>query len=125
MVIFDPPHLWGKKIGDYLGTIRNREEAKAFYPERSKGSTYYGWDKYQTKSALLGFINRAQKEFARVLMENGVLWLKWNECGIPYRNISSLFRDWDEMLKFKVQSRFQTRGKTQTWWIMFMKKFVV
>ena len=120
-IFFDPPHNWGKDIGDYRSTIRNKAEAKKFHSDRVKGSTYYGWDKYSSRGQLVGFIHRAQEEFQRIIMDDGMLWVKWNEMRIPWRNLMPLFKDWKEVLKFRVCSPQQTKGSHQTWWIALMK----
>jgi len=127
-IFFDPPHGWGKKTGRTYTAIRNIEEYKN-YPWLGKNTEkrnknviqYYGWDKYQTKTALLGFINKAQQEFYRILRKDGVLWVKWNECNISLKKIIPLFKKWNIMLRVPVCAR-QKQGKKRTYWVMFMKK---
>jgi len=127
MVFFDPPHGWGKKTGGSFTAIRNLKDYYNYkwLKEEQKtprnNVTYYGWDKYQTKTQLLGFIHKAQKEFLRVLRDDGVLFLKWNECSLSLSKILPFFKDWIEMMRIPVHAPRQQWGKTRTYWIMFMK----
>ena len=74
----------------------------------------------ETKTALLGFIHKAQIEFQRILYDYGMLWVKWSEYSIPIDNIKPFFKDWEEMLS--LQLKRSPRGKTDSYWLMFMKK---
>jgi len=80
---------------------------------------YYGIDKYATKSELLGFINRAQKEFFRILSDGGCLWFKWSENRATLQGILPLFKNWDVMLKIPVE--YSGKSAKRTWWVMLMK----
>ncbi len=121
-IFFDPPHGWGRKLGTSATTIRSKRD-QANYPWKApRGLMYWGWDKYKSKSALLIFIHKAQKEFQRILMDDGLLWVKWCEVNMPLHKVLPLFRNWDEMLRFQIQSPYQTYGSSQTYWVMFMKK---
>jgi len=119
-IFFDPPHGWGKQIGRSATALRNKSDRETYPWKAPHGLMYWGWDKYHTKTQLLSFIHKAQKEFSRILKNDGMLWVKWNECNIPLRKILPLFRDWNEMLRFPIAS--QAVGDSQTYWIMFMKK---
>jgi len=126
-VFFDPPHWWGQRTGENFFTCRNMEESKAFTSkygmrDRSSSVTYYGTDRYKTKTELLSFIHKAQKEFQHILTDNGILWLNWSEVKLPLSRIIAFFRDWDEMLRFSIKSPYQIIGESQSYWIMFMKK---
>ena len=73
MIFFDPPHGWGKKLGNNIYTCRTTEEFIEYrkkYDLNRWGNKpiYYGLDKYQSKSELLSFIHKAQKEFYRILV---------------------------------------------------------
>lgn len=126
-IFFDPPHWWGQKTGENFFTCRNMEESKAFTSkygmrDRSSSVTYYGTDKYRTKTQLLSFLHKAQTEFMRILTDNGVLWLNWSEVKLPLSSVMTFFRDWDEMLRLPIGSQLQTLSDAQNWWVMFMKK---
>lgn len=124
-IFFDPPHGWGKKPGLSQTAMRNRKDYENYPWKPPNWGPYYGWDKYKNKQSLLIFIHKAQKEFHRILQDDGVLWLKWNECNIPLSRVLPFFKDWVEMMRIEVGSRRQTIGKTQTYWLLFMKNFVV
>jgi hypothetical protein len=120
-IFFDPPHGWGEEPGETQISCRNLRELRARRPNRN-GLCYYGWDKYGSRSQLIAFIYRAQKEFQRILADDGILWFKWNECMIPVSKVTALMNDWKLMMKIAVESPFQNMGKrTQSWWLLFIK----
>ncbi len=121
-IFFDPPHGWGKDPNRSWTTIRNMKEREEYPWKPPSQLSYWGWEKYKSKSALLAFIHKAQKEFNRILTPDGILWVKWNEVNIPLSPILPLFRNWDEMMRLTIGSKNQTLGETQTYWVMFMKK---
>jgi hypothetical protein len=119
-IFYDPPHLWG-----------NKEGYTPFYPKEYKkwasehkpfAFTYYGWDKYQSREALIAHIYRAQKEFARIIKPNGLLWLKWNETRIPLNRILTIFAEWHVLLILRINDITQTWGTAQTFWVCLTKK---
>ena len=116
-IFFDPPHKYGhtKNTGIHQTPSRILQKEKW-----GNTGSYYGFDKYATKIALLGFINKAQLEFMRILSDDGILWFKWAEIVSPLNNILPLFRDWDVMMKHEVA--YRGKVKTRTWWVAFMKK---
>jgi len=123
MVFFDPPHWWGDKVGTMFYTCRNDEDKKELIKKHGDGGySYYGTDKYPTKSALLSFIHKAQEEFYRIMKNDGVLWLIWSEAKIPLFKILPFFKNWDELIRLQVSNTHQTLSSVQNWWIMFMKK---
>ncbi|GAI63776.1 unnamed protein product, partial [marine sediment metagenome] len=70
---------------------------------------YYGWDVYKTRQALIRHIIKAQKEFHRILTDDGLLWLKWNELEIKLLNILGIFQQWDELMRLYVESPLQRK----------------
>jgi len=125
-IFFDPPHQWGDKTADQIYTCRNKKEHDAFmkkwgFKQFKKVPTYYGTDKYKTRTQLLSFIHKAQKEFYRILSINGMLWVKWCDARIPLGKILPFFKDWHEMMRLEIGSKKQTLSESQTYWILFMK----
>jgi hypothetical protein len=125
-IFFDPPHGWGKKPGQGIYECRNEEEYRAYKKKYNldrwgNKAVYYGWDKYKTKNDLIQFIFDSQREFTRILKDNGMLWLKWNETKIPIEDVLSLFHDWTEMLRLPIGSPKQKFGSQQTYWVLFLK----
>lgn len=119
-IFYDPPHTYGVK-GDYHSYPHRSMEYFMRWKDRAI-PRYYGWDRYLTKSALIKAIYDAQKEFQRILKDDGLLWLKWNDMRIHLNKILTLFTDWRVMLKMFVKAPSQTRGKHQTYWIALEKK---
>jgi len=126
-IFFDPPHIWGDKPGENLYSLRNLKEQKRFYEKRNFKAIpwgrqpYYGSDKYQSKSELLLFIHKAQREFYRIIKKDGMLWVKWNETKLKMGKIVPFFKNWNLMLIFPISSPLQRLGDKQTYWLMFMK----
>ena len=120
IILFDPPHQWGSKEG-----------YQPFYPKEYKkwaakhkpfAFTYYGWDKYKTRLSLIKHIYRAQLEFQRILKDDGILLLKWNEMRISLRRILTIFYEWNELMRLAITDPTQTWGNKQTYWIILSKK---
>jgi hypothetical protein len=119
-IFYDPPHQI-RDTGSYFvypDAARFRMKWKGY----GKIPRYYGGDKFKTKTALIAHIYYAQKEFMRILKNDGLLWLKWNDIEIPLRRILILFEDWNEMLRHYVKSPIGTGSKHQTYWICFSKR---
>ena len=119
-VFYDPPHTWGNKT-DFHSYPRRTEE----YTEKWKDKAiprYYGWDIYDTRSELAKHIYRAGREFHRILKDDGLLWVKWNEMSIDMYHILSLLDAFLLILRIYVSAPTQTRGKHQTYWLCMKKK---
>lgn len=123
-IFFDPPHWWGDKIAENIYTLRNWDDANHFNKKygTNRHVSYYGTDKFQTKTQLLIFLNKASKEFYRILASNGMLWVKWVDAKIDLGKILPFFRDYDEVLRIHIGSPKQTSSNIQAYWILFMKK---
>jgi len=118
-IFYDPPHYWGNAV--HYFSFPNRELRQTVFPDTSGIPTYYGWDKYKTKSGLIKSIYQAQKEFWRVLKKDGLLWLKWNELAIELRKILAIFNRWRVMMTLYIQDPTHTAGKHQTYWVCLCK----
>ena len=112
-IFYDPPYA----LNDYHEYFINQP-----HEQQQKIKTYYGTDKIKSKSQMIKTVFEGQKEFQRILKPNGLLWLKWNDAVTPLRNIMGLFREWNELLRLHIKSPFQTKGKSQTYWVCFEKK---
>ncbi len=124
-IFFDPPHWWGDETGENYFACRNDADEMKLqkrYGIRARKAAYYGADKFKSKSELLVFIHKAQKEFCRILKDEGILWLNWSEVKIPLGKILPFFRNWDEMIRLTIGSKAQSLGDFQNYWVMFMKK---
>jgi len=123
-IFFDPPHWWGDKIAENIYTLRNWDDAHAFNKRygTNRHVSYYGTDKFKTKTQLLRFLNKASKEFFRILASNGMLWMKWVDAKIDIDKILPFFKEWDEVLRIHVGSPRQTNSDMQAYWLLLMKK---
>lgn len=119
-IFYDPPHGWGEG-----STFYKYPDSKSF-KERWQGygevPRYYGWDKFKMKTQLIHHIYNAQKEFCRILKDDGLLWFKWNEVKIPLRKVLPVFDRWAVLLFLYIKSPTQTAGTKQTFWICMTKK---
>lgn len=119
-VFFDPPHGWGEGHPFYkYPDARSFKEKWQGYGDIPR---YYGWDKLKNQHELIVYLWRAQREFHRILKDDGVLWLKWNTQLISIHRVLSIFEDWIIMLELPVKAPTQTAGKSQTYWVCLMKK---
>jgi len=118
-IFYDPPHSWGN-IGHYHTYPRRTKE----YFEKWHDTAiprYYGWDKYKSATELVLHIVKAQEEFGRILKDEGLLWLKWNEMSISLYRILSLLNSWQLLLKLYITDPSQTAGKHKTYWLCMEK----
>ena len=119
-IFYDPPHTWGG--GVYFFSFRNEAERAKIYPHVHGVPTYYGWDKYKTREGLISHIHRAQLEFYRILKDDGILWLKWNEMSIPLNRVLVIFNQWLVLMKLYVNDPTHTAGTAQTFWVCMCKE---
>jgi len=119
-IFYDPPHDYGDKPFDFnMGKVAVH---KQWLRKKPFGHTYYGWDIYKTKRELIAHIWRAQKEFQRILRDDGLLWVKWCEIRLSLKRLLNIFADWRLLMKIHVKSPTQTWGNKQTYWLLFEKK---
>lgn len=119
-IFYDPPHGWGEGHPFY-----KYPDAKSF-KEKWKGygdiPRYYGWDKYKSQQELLVHLYKAQREFHRILKDDGMLWLKWNTTLISIHRILAIFDLWFVMLDLRIRAPTQTAGNSATYWVAMMKE---
>jgi len=119
-IFFDPPRTYRANHPTYLNV--SKRIRKAIHRYKPFADVYYGWDKYKNRQELIAFIYRAQKEFLRILRDDGLLRLKWCEVDIPLHNILAIFQNWRILLKLNIEDPTHTFGKGQTYWICMCKK---
>lgn len=119
-IFYDPPHNWGGAT--HYFSFPSKRERKEVFPNASGVPTYYGWDKYKTRHALIRHIYNAQSEFKRILHPTGLLFLKWNEMRIPIHRILSVFHDWLELMRLYVNDPSHTAGQHQTYWVILTQR---
>jgi len=122
MIIFDPPHQWTTKGTTSIPVYSIPQGKKHAMLLGVKGHTYYGIEQYSSKTELIKYIYNAQKEFKRVLKDDGVLLFKWCEVEIKVNRILGVFQDWRELMRLPIKSPFQVAGVQQTYWVMMEKK---
>jgi hypothetical protein len=118
-IFYDPPHTFG--IYDHYHSYP-RSTPEYFEKWHDKAiPRYYGWDKYKTSNELSIHIYKAQEEFYRILKDDGLLWLKWNEMSKKLSRILGLFQSWNVLMQLYVKNPSQTAGKWQTYWVCLEK----
>ncbi len=119
-IFYDPPHAYGVHTGRHVHP--SKAAAVEVGAEPNEVSCYYGWDKYETQMALINHIHKAQKEFKRILKDDGLLWLKWNEVTMQTGTIMNLFDGWTEVMRILVSQAVRPAGTRSTYWICLSKK---
>ena len=119
-IFYDPPHSWRSY------TSRHSYPSKALlrskYPSKKSTPQYYGWDKYDSRQAIIKHIHLAQVEFQRILKDDGLLWFKWSEVELTLRRVLVLFDDWIKLMILYISDPTQTAGNVQTYWVCLCKK---
>jgi len=119
-IFYDPPHDIGRDDSDLLGMGKLRlKEAKR---SEHRLHTYYGLHYIKTVNDMIKMLYHAQKELHRILKQDGLLWLKWNEVKMPLKRILRIFTDWTVLLEINLSDPTHTMGKKQTYWICLTKK---
>ena len=118
-IFYDPPHGW--EYEPFMHYTKGVPPDERYPPEEWKKQTYYGWMQYKNQQSLIVHIYKAQKEFHRILTDDGLLWVKWNECRIKIDRVLALFEDWDKLMKIKVEDPTHTKGWQNTWWVVMAK----
>jgi hypothetical protein len=119
-IFFDPPYFITTGKFFWINPdirVRNKNEKP-----RKQTPTYYGTNIYKNRSQLIKFIYNAQKEFLRILRDDGLLWLKWNDYETPLHNILAIFKNWQILLKLYINDPYKTTEGGKTYWICLCKK---
>lgn len=119
-VISDPPHFYNDKSSFYA--FPDKETYQLKFKGYGDIPRYYGGDKYKTQTQLLGYVHRLQKECYRILKDEGLLWLKWNETYITINTVLALFDNWNVLLQIPVRLSNPNRTEKQTYWMCLCKK---
>lgn len=127
-VFYDPPHAWGFESNIFSSPNIDiaRKKNPKMYENVNRVPTYYGIEKYKTRSALVAYIYRTEKELYRVLKSDGCLWLRWSHLKeMDTDRILGIFSNWECCTKHELDSPQQTRSECKSLWLMLMKKPMV
>jgi len=119
-IFFDPPHDYGRDDSDILGM--SRIQKKYAKKTEKRLHSYYGWKYVPTRVEMIKLLYNAQKEFHRILKNDGLLWLKWCELKFTIDRVLAIFHEWTELLRVPVTSTSHTMGQAQTYWICLTKE---
>lgn len=118
-IFYDPPHDFGAPPFDH--TLKLTPETVEYIKHHPFCTTYYGWDKYKNQQALIVHIYKAQKEFYRILADDGLLWFKWTEIKVSLHKVLSLFCDWHVLIEINIADPTRTWGKKKVFWVCMTK----
>ena len=119
-IFYDPPHQWGKS--DNPCPTYPSEIKKYYQKHKPFAFTYYGLDKYKTRESLIAHVWRAQTEFYRILKDDGLLMLKWNECAILMRRIEQAMPLFQTIMRLTIADPSHTYGTATTYWLVMVKQ---
>lgn len=119
-IFYDPPHDWGLP-SLYWGFASEKEKQERF--KDFKGiPAYYGTEIYEKREELVLHIFKAQREFYRILKDDGLLWFKWNETKLKLRHVLTVFALWQPIMTIPVDRRGRGLSKEDTYWVCMEKK---
>lgn len=128
-IFFDPPHAWGRNTGIYVipdkETWDKKRQHYKTYDKTAEIPSYYGWDIYTNRSSFMSYIYRSIREFTRILKDNGLLWVKWNDTEVSFSRLLTFFEnDWTLLMSVPVHWVSGTRSysSSATKWFLFEKK---
>lgn len=121
-IFFDPPHETGRTKNSTMFTTPDKKMHNRKWEKwaRKGHPRYYGADKYKSHLELITYISESEREFRRILVDDGLLWLKWSENKYSLNEILECFKNWDIMLKIPVG--YVGKSAYQTYWVCLMKK---
>lgn len=125
-IFFDPPFKWNCDDHQFF-SFPNREKLWEMYPDIRHDTyppSYYGIERYKTRSELVAYIYRAAKELKRILEDEGCLWVRWcTMTSMDHNNLLSIFSsEWERMLEHEITFAGRSTGETKSFWFMLMKK---
>lgn len=118
-IFIDPPHFYGDVSSIY--SIPDAETFKQKWADYGDIPRYYGGDLYKNQTELLAYVQKQQKECYRIIKDDGILWLKWNETMISINTILNLYENWHILLKIPVRLSNPNRTTKQTYWVCMKK----
>jgi hypothetical protein len=124
-IFFDPPFKWNCDDHPFW-SFPNTAMQKAMYPnmnDNRKAPVYYGIERYTSRSALVAYIYKAEKELYRLLKPDGCLWIRWCVMvNMDEKQVLGIFQNWTQMMKHEIGSSKRTSGESASFWFMLMKK---
>jgi len=123
VIFLDPPHLWRHSKCPSIFTVPNRIVMKEVFGKTwgERPPRYYGWDKFKTEKELMEAIRLLVIECYRILENHGLIWLRWSEICIPYKEILKLFSNlFKECFRLPISSTYKS-SRYQTIWACFIK----
>ena len=124
-VFFDPPFKWNCDDHQFF-SFPNRKKLWEKYPNirpDTSPPSYYGIERYKTRSELVSYIYRAEKELHRILKPDGCLWLRWcNMVAMEEKHVLNIFANWTPMLTHEIGNSKRVTGETSSYWFLLMKK---
>lgn len=119
-IFYDPPHDSG--LPSLFWGFPNEKAKQAHFKDFKGVPTYYGTEVYDTMFDLIKHIAKAQREFLRILTDDGLVWLKWNETKKTIGAIKTLFAYFDDILTIPVDRKGKGLSTADTYWVCFAKK---
>jgi hypothetical protein len=80
---------------------------------------------WETRSELVNYIYRAEKELYRILKPDGMLWVRWCEMvNMTHHQVLAIFQNWRICLTHEIGSSKRVTGETNSYWFMLMKNLI-
>jgi len=119
-IFYDPPHDYGRDDSDLLGIGKlHYKELKA---TEHRLHTYYGYKYTPNRLSMIKLLYGANKEFNRILKDDGLLWLKWCELKLSLNRMLRIFDNFAVLMIISVTDPTHTMSKAQTYWICLTKQ---
>lgn len=119
-IFYDPPHDYGRDDTDILEM--SRTQLKCARKHERRLHNYYGYKYAKNRVTMIKLLYGANKEFNRILKDEGLLWLKWCEIKLPVHRMLTIFDNFTVLMLLPITSPQHTMGKQQTYWVCMKKK---